>query len=271
MTSTTTPDYGGKAGQLAVAFRIDEGDQWLVDNVAVEGLAEQEKDAIVGNLASIKGQPFSEVNLAADRTYLLDYYSEHGYPTADVQAAWRMTGPQRANVLYTVRPGPQQFVRDVVITGLTQSRLQLVQERIGLTPGDVLSENARQNSQRRLYDMGIFARVDSAIENPEGATSRKTVLFAIEEANRYTVSLGIGAQVGRFGAPSNSDLSSAGGSTGFSPLVSLNVSRLNFLGRGHTVSARGVYSSLQKRGSLSYFAPRFQNIDGRSFTATVFI
>src|SRR5581483_9609721 len=78
-----------------------------------------------------------------------------------------------------------------------------------------------------------------------------------------------GAQVARFGTPSSSSLSSPAGSTGFSPLISLNVSRLNFLGLGHTVTARGVYSSLEKRGSLSYFAPRFRNVEGRNITVTL--
>jgi outer membrane translocation and assembly module TamA len=38
---------------------------------------------------------------------------------------------------------------------------------------------------------------------------------------------------------------------------------------GHTVTFRGVYSWLQKRASVSYFAPRFQNKDGRSITFTL--
>src|SRR5262249_3476818 len=124
--------------------------------------------------------------------------------------------------------------------------------------------------QKDLYDMGVFARVDTAIENPDGATNHKYLLYAFDEANRYTVTLGVGAQVGRFGTPSSTaNISSAGGDTGFTPIFSLNVSRLNFLGIGHTVSLRGVYSSLQKRASVSYFAPRFMNIQGRSITYTV--
>ena len=117
--------------------------------------------------------------------------------------------------------------------------------------------------------MGVFARVDTAIENPEGSTSDKTVLYAFDEANRYTLSLGVGAQIGRFGTPSSSDLSSPSGATGFSPLLSVNVSRLNFLGIGHTVSALASYSTLQQRFSTSYFAPRFQDVNGRSLVVTL--
>jgi outer membrane protein assembly complex protein YaeT len=269
VSSVAIPRYQGKAGQIGVTLRIEEGQQWLVDTVEVRGVDEADRPVIEGHLASSAGQPFAEVNVAADRNYMLNYYSYRGYSSADVQGGFQIVAPLRVKVVYTVRPGMQQFVRDVLITGLSQTKMRLVEKRIVVHEGQPLSAIAQRNSQKFLYDMGIFARVDTAIENPEGGTSRKTVLYAIEEANRYTVSLGLGAQVGRFGKPSNSDLSSAAGSTGFSPLLSLNVSRLNFLGIGHTVSARGVYSSLQKRASISYFAPRFQNIDGRSLTVSL--
>jgi outer membrane protein assembly factor BamA len=117
--------------------------------------------------------------------------------------------------------------------------------------------------------MGVFARVDTAIQNPDGETNYKNVLYNFQEANRYTLSLGFGAQVARFGKPSSSSVGSPGGSTGFSPQMSLNVSRLNFRGLGHTISLQGVFSSIQKRGSISYFAPRFQNIEGRNLTLSL--
>jgi outer membrane protein assembly factor BamA len=117
--------------------------------------------------------------------------------------------------------------------------------------------------------MGVFARVDTAIENPEGDTDHKYILYNFEEANRYTLAFGFGAQIARFGSPSSNSLTAPGGSTGFSPQVSMNLSRLNFLGRGHTVSLRGIYSNLQKRGSINYLAPRFQDVDGRNLTVSL--
>ena len=73
----------------------------------------------------------------------------------------------------------------------------------------------------------------------------------------------------RFGTPSTTSLSSPAGTTGFSPSVSFTATRLNFLGLGHTVSLRGVYSSIEKLGSLSYLQPRFRNVDGRNITYTL--
>jgi outer membrane protein assembly factor BamA len=172
-------------------------------------------------------------------------------------------------VTYAVTEGPIQYVRDVITTGARTTNPKLIQERITLHPGDPLASTQMRAIQRSFYDMGVFARVDTAVENPGSDTRHKYVLYNFEEANRYTLALGVGAQIGRFGKPSSARVNSPGGSTGFSPQISLNVSRLNFRGMGHTVSLMGVYSSLQKRGSISYLAPRFQNVEGRSFTLSL--
>jgi outer membrane protein assembly factor BamA len=170
------------------------------------------------------------------------------------------------NVAYTVQEGEQQFVREVVTTGLRTTRRSLVERDITLHPGDPLSPVQQTDIQKRLYDRGVFARVETAVQNPEGETEHKYVLYNFVEANRYNLAFGFGLQVGRFGTPSSTSVSNPGGQTGISPQASVDVSRLNFLGRGHTVSFRGLYSNIQKRASITYLQPRFQNTDGRNIT-----
>src|SRR5258708_28997216 len=50
-----------------------------------------------------------------------------------------------------------------------------------------LSQTRMTESQKRLYDLGIFARVNAAIQNPEGEEPTKYVLYSIEEARRYSL------------------------------------------------------------------------------------
>jgi outer membrane protein assembly complex protein YaeT len=270
VTSIVDRNFGGKTGEVGVTVNIEEGPQWLVENITVTGIDQGDREALVQGLASIAGQPFSEVNMAADRNYILTWYYSNGYPKADLRAAWHRAGtPNRANVFFTVTEGERQYVRDVLTSGFKTTRPDLVKRRITIEPGDPLSPLMQSEIQRRFYDMGVFARVDTAIQNAEGDTSYKYILYNFEEANRYTLSLGFGAQIARIGSPSSTSLSAPAGSTGFAPQGSVNLSRLNFLGRGHTVSLRGIYSNLQKRASLSYLAPRFQDVDGRNVTVSV--
>ena len=258
-----------QTSRVAVTIKIEEGSQWLVDNLTINGIAQVDRNAVTAELASAQGQPFSEVNLASDRNQILTHYYEQGFPNATLKATFEPSETlHHVNVVYAITEGERQYVRDVVTSGLSHTRQRLVDKKITLHAGDPLSPIEQTEIQKRFYDLGVFASVDTAIQNPEGETDHKYILYNFTEANRYTVGLGIGAQIARIGTPSTTDLSSPAGSAGFSPIFSVDVSRLNFLGIGHTVTLRGMYSNIEKRGSLTYLAPRFQNVDGRNITFT---
>ncbi len=269
VTSTVQRDYRGKQGDIALTLHIDEGTQWFVANLAINGVAPERLPELRRTIASASGEPYSEVALSMDRENILTYYYSHGYPAASFNVATQPDGAHRVNLVYTIKEGDPQFVHDVRISGLQTTRQKMVEKKITVKPGDPLSPVALGDIQKNFYDYGIFSRVDEAIENPDGDTAYKNVLYNFEEADRYSIALGLGAQVARFGAPSGTSLGNPAGSTGFSPEASLTVSRLNFLGLGQMITARAVYSNIEKRGSLSYLQPRFRNSAGRNLTYTL--
>ena len=138
----------------------------------------------------------------------------------------------------------------------SRTRPDVVTDRISLHAGDPLSQSEINGSQRRLYDLGIFSRVDAAIQNPDGDEPTKYVLYSLEEAGRYSMNVGVGAEIGRIGGGTTS-LDSPAGVTGFSPRFSFGISRLNFFGLGHTMSLQTLVSTLEQRALLTYVAPQF--------------
>ena len=129
----------------------------------------------------------------------------------------------RASVKFTVQEGRPQFIRKVIVEGLESTDRQLVESRLRLTAGDPISQSQMLDTQRRLYDLGIFARVDMALQNPDGAEASKYVLYQVEEARKYSITFGAGAQIARIGGGITSFDSPAGG-TGFSPRMLLGLS-----------------------------------------------
>ncbi len=164
--------------------------------------------------------------------------------------------PNRVNLTFIITPGPRVYVRDVLVAGLKRTKPDLVEDRISLSAGDPLSAGQINQSQRRLYDLGIFTRVDAAIQNPDGDEPDKYVLYSIEEAGRYSMNIGVGAEFGNIGG-STTSLDSPGGATGLSPRFSFGISRLNFFGVGHTVSLQTLVSTLEQRALLTYVVPQF--------------
>jgi outer membrane protein insertion porin family len=270
VSSTVQRNYKGKSGEIAVTVNIVEGPQWIVDDLALDGVEQGNREELESKLASAPGEPFSETNLADDRDAVLTYYYGHGFPGADFKAAWTQNGvPNHVNVTYTVTEGERQYVRGVLVSGLHRTRASLIDKKITMHPGDPLSPIKQIDIQKQLYDLDVFASVNTAIENPDGAIDHKYVLYNFEEANRYTMTIGVGAQLGTFGTPSANSLASPAGTTGFSPAVSLDVSRLNFLGLGQTINWAGLYSTIEQRASLSYVMPHFLDHPGSTVTYTV--
>jgi len=258
VTSTMTDDYQGKEGQIALFIEIKEGPQWFVGKFDLEGVPETDRTYLRTLLHSTEGQPYSDLNVASDRDSILDYYYNNGYPEAKFSfTATPSAKPNQVDLAFMVTPGARAYVRGVLVSGLERTQPNLVRDRISLKPGDPLSQNRITGSQKRLYDLGIFANVNAAIQNPDGEEPTKYVLYSMEEAGRYLMNTGFGAEIGRIGGGSTS-LDSPAGAAGFSPRISFGISRLNALGLGHTISLQTLLSTIEQRALLNYLAPQFQ-------------
>jgi outer membrane protein insertion porin family len=262
VTSRTVDDFKGRKGDEAVFLAIDEGPQYRVASLQVMGPKNLDLTKTIDSLSSQKDQVFSEFNVAADRETILQQYGEHGFENATFE--WDANPgvlPHTVNLRFVINEGEQRFVRQIVTSGLRTTRPGLVDKQLTLNPGDPLSPAAMADTQRRLYDLGIFAQVDMAIQNTDGEESRKYVLYDLEEARRYSVTAGFGAEFARIGGSNAiTDLSDPGGAPGVSPRVSLDATRLNLLGTGQSLSVQSRLSTLQKRAAISYFIPRILNL-----------
>jgi outer membrane protein insertion porin family len=268
VNSRTVDDYKGQEGDIAVFIDIEEGPQYFVGDLKIEGIERLDRERIAARLSSSPGQPFSEFNVAVDRDTILAQYFEQGFPNAAFE--WNSkpgAAPNRIDLHFTVREGGQQFVREVVITGNKVTRTQLINRAITLNPGDPLSPTEMTDIQRRLYSLGVFARVDAAIQNPEGESERKYVLYNLEEARRYSMAIGFGAELGRIGG-CQACFEAPAGATGFSPRVSFDIARTNLWGLTHSLSLRTRVSTLDQRALLSYAWPRFRSNENLSLAVT---
>lgn len=271
VSSRVLTDYHGVKHHLAVFLSIEEGPQWFVSSLSMEGVGPSDMPVLAPMLASIRGQPFSEASVADDRENLLNYYYDRGYLSATfdyyVEPAEE---PHHVAIRYVLHAGPRKYVRQVFVSGLETTRPKLVDRRIGLKDGEPLSLAEETDSQRRLYDLGIFARVNTALQNPDGDETDKNVLYDIDEARHYSLNVGVGAQIARIGGGATS-LDNPAGTTGFAPRLAVGISRLNFLGLGQTVGIQTAVSTIEQRGALTYFIPQFISNENLSLTFTALL
>ena len=247
-------------------FQVREGPQWFVNKLEIEGASPQDVVYLRSILQSTDGQPFSDAGITTDRDAVLSYYYNNGYPNATFD--WTEMPdpvPNRVNLRYVILPGKREFVRAVLVRGLDSTNPALAANRISLVPGDAVSQSKIAESQQKLYDLGIFAKVQTALQNPEGEEESKYVLFQLNEANKYSFNIGFGAELARIGGGVTT-FDAPAGQTGFSPRISVGISRLNLLGLGHTASLQTLASTFEQRALLSYTAPQFTGNENLALT-----
>lgn len=268
VTASVLDNYHGVKNHLAASVKIEEGAQWSVSRLALEGMLPKDAAALRPRLASLTGQPFSPAAIAADQDTVLNYYYSRGYLNATFDF-YETPGAQSHSMAlrFVVTPGVQRFVRGVLVSGLDVTRPHLVYDRIGLRKGQPLSLTEETDSQRRLYDLGIFARVNTALQNPDGYENHKYVLYDVDEARHYSLNVGVGAQIARIGGGATT-LDNPAGTTGFAPRLALGISRINFLGLGQTLGVQTAVSTIEQRALFTYFIPQFGARSNLNFTTT---
>jgi outer membrane protein assembly complex protein YaeT len=274
-SSPLKPQTAPQTAPLTVTYHIEEGPQLRVGTVRIEGNEQVDASQLTPQLNTIASQPLSPGSLAGDRDTLLTDYLSRGFDRAVVQVAQQTdpADPSKVNVVFQITEGRRIFVRKVLLTGLHYTRPATAEKAITLNPGDPLNQTALTASERNLYDLSLFNEVNTAIENPSGESTHKTILIQTEEARRWTLTYGFGfeAQTGQpryncQGAIAAGVACNPNGKTGVSPRVLAAITRNNFLGRDQSVSLRGNYGLLEQKLDLLFQIPHFEQ--SRNFSLT---
>ena len=254
--------------RLAVHIHIDEGVRTRVGEMHVVGnqrIAAKE----LPELSTRPGQPYSEQDLANDRERILSYYFDHGFPNATLEITTKASdsAANREDVTFTIVEGERFTVNRVMVAGTEHTRDYVVQRELQVHAGEALSQQDLLDTQTRLYDLGIFSQVDTAVQNPEGTDPQKNVLVQVEEAKRYTFTYGLGLEF-ETGQPAGT--TAPQGTTGVSPRVEFDVTRLNVGGRNQTLTFQSHVGSLQQRGLISYTIPKLFDKEKLKLIYTIF-
>ncbi|HYE24308.1 MAG TPA: outer membrane protein assembly factor BamA [Clostridia bacterium] len=260
----------GDDAEMQVVLNIDEGPQTRVENLKIVGNKAIGSDELRSMLQTIEGQAYSDTGVAADRDAVVNTYFNRGFPDVSMEstAAFHENDKTRMDVTYTITEGDRVFVDRVLVSGTQYTKPHIINREFEIRDGAPLSQDAMIESQRRLYDLGIFTSVDMAVQNDEGEARYKNLLYNIKEARRWTLNYGLGVEIGT-GADVGQG-TGAQGDNGISPRVSFDVTRINFRGRGQSLLFKSRYGRFSKRALLSFDAPKWFEFPNWRMTLTAF-
>jgi outer membrane protein assembly complex protein YaeT len=271
-TDTDTSGKPLKVSTIDVRVQITEGPQQKFGSVKLTGIDPSRDADVKGLLSSQQGQPYSLMNLSADRDAILNYYLAHGFSQARVDVKQQVvTDASRTDVNLVVAEGEQVFIDKVLLSGEVHTKPAVVAKQVEVHTGDPLNQTALLNSQRKLYGLALFNEVNTAVQNPEGDDPLKSVLIQLTEARRWDVTYGFGFEA-QTGTPPAGQISPASaillglsptaqfsqnGHTGVSPRVSVDITRINFRGTQRSLTLHTTYGLLERVATLTYQDPTF--------------
>ncbi len=269
------PSAIARTAPLTVTYHIAEGKQLHVGTMQIDGNEHIATGTLVSLLNTAPGQLLSPRNLALDHDALLTEYYSRGFDRAAVNVTQQPepADPAKVDVVFSIVEGQQIFVRNVLLTGLQFTRPQTVARAITLRAGNPLDQTALFDTQRNLYSFALFNEVNTAVENPAGDATEKTILLEIAEARRWTLTYGFGfeAQTGQpqnncSGASVVGVACSPNGKTGVSPRVLIDITRNGLFGRAQSASLQGTYGLLEQSVGIQYQVPHIEGNPNFGFT-----
>ena len=230
---------------LTVTITIQEGRQYLVGEIRIEGNAQIAEPELRRRLTLTTNTPFSQDAMRADAVNLQTAYFALGYMTNRVESNTILNpATGKVDITYTITEGGITYVEEVVVQGNTKTKDAVIRREVRVAPGERFDGEKLRRSKERLYNLGYFEEVtlDTA---PGSDPGHRNLVVNVKEAKTGEFSFGGG-------------FSSADRLLAFADVTQKNFDLFNFpsfVGGGQELRLRGTTGSRRRDLSASFTEP----------------
>jgi outer membrane protein assembly factor BamA/autotransporter translocation and assembly factor TamB len=233
-----------------VPVAVDAGTQFRVGEVRFEQAAGVTAENLRSEAALETGAVYRAVDVESARLRLQARYRREGYTTASIEAREDLRATDGvADITFVVKEGPRQVIREISISGLQSVREEVVRRTLRLNVGDGLRTDDWLNARRRLFESGLFRRVDIAVEPLENVTDSAPVNLRVTVEEWPALRLRYGFQVAEERPEENLK------GRDLVPGVSADVTRRTLFGRAITLGLAAQYENLERVGRVFVNTP----------------
>lgn len=232
-------EYSEKKKGIVLTFYIDEGQQYRVGDITLEGDIITTREEILSQFNTIKGNVYSQKILEEDLAKIQELYGNQGYAFANIYPQPIPDDQtQTANIRIGIEKGQKVFIEQINITGNTITRDKVIRRELRVMENSIYNEKLLKLSRQKLEQLGYFESVEVA--TPRGSADDKLILnLNVKEKPTGTFSVG------------------AGYSSAESFLFTASVSKNNFFGLGISGNISAELSGRRQQFSASLTDPYF--------------
>jgi len=183
-----------------IHIRIDEGSPVVVRDVRMQFVNQDLKNSDVEQLfedmaQSLKmtsGERFRDEDLRQDRSTILRQYAFHGYPYSEVNFTLTVEADSMVDIKWLIEPGPLSTFGDIRLLGNERVSNNFIMKEIEFQRGQIFSQKSLDDTQRKLFSLGLFEIVILKAQFGEKKSIVIPVTITVKEAPQWTAKLGGG-------------------------------------------------------------------------------
>jgi outer membrane protein insertion porin family len=223
--------------EIAIMIKIDEGPQFDVGEVDIEGDLIFSKGALLARIKMRSGTVYNREVIREDILMLQDMYSDSGYAYAQISPRIEQDLKElKANVTYVIDKGPVVYFEKIEISGNTRTRDKVIRRELLVREQERFSGTRLKQGTRNLYRLEYFEDIQVDTTRGSGEDKLNLNVNVTEKATgAFSFGAGYSSRDRLFG------------------LVS--IAQRNLFGRGQILNARGQIGGTASTFALSFTEP----------------
>ncbi len=238
-------EYSEKKEGFVVTYRVEEGNQYQVKDIKVEGDLVASEDELMKLLTLQIGKPFSRAAIAEDISRLTTFYGDKGYAFANVDPDFKIDRENlTVDISFKIEKGKEIYIRNIDIAGNIRTRDKVIRREIPIQEQQLFSSSRIQAIKPRIFRLGYFE------ENIEVSTDRVP-----DTEDRLDINVKLKEKPTGF-------FSIAGGFSSVETFIFAGqIQESNFLGYGNSLSLSAQIGGVTRLFLLNYTDPHFLDSD----------
>ncbi len=227
---------------LYVSIYVDEGPQYNMGELDFSGDLLFPKDELHHELTLLSGEMFQISKRNADIQKLTEKYQDLGYAFVNVIPKMNLRDDVKlVDIDYSFEKGNLVYIGEIRMAGNSKTHDKVIRRELRVYEGELYNGTRLRMSKERVERLGYFAPGEVIFNTltRAGRDDLVDIEIAVKERSTGTITLGAGyGSIQKF-------------------FLTTQISEINLLGRGQTVSFQAQYAAdrLQKSFNLGFTEP----------------
>ena len=231
-------DINKKARQIHIIIPVEEGPQFRIKSIEVEGDNTVPHDEIKKNILTKKGDIYNVSQLREDIVTVTDMYSSKGFAYADINPITKIDDQSHTvDLSINIDKGKKVYVGEINMLGNVKTKDNVIRREFRLKEGELFDGSKLKRSKQRINNLNYFE--DVKIDTQRGKDPDLIdVLATVTEKPTGTFTVGAG-----FSSVENL-------------IFTTSIAQNNLFGNGHRVNLTASLSSIRTDFNINLTEPR---------------